>query len=125
MEAVRKGVIPAECSFNGNEGHWWEILYFQASSLEMDAQDWNVMKSFVKQAEIAGVVVPGSCQDLFSARELRKEFENDRCVLTSVLDDLFQYLYALCFFRMRNLRRTYALFTRPPRRSFEYKATKI
>jgi len=35
------------------------------------------MKILVKEAEKAGVIAPGSGQDLFSARELKKEFKNE------------------------------------------------
>lgn len=57
----------------------------------MGADDWNIMKMMVKEAETAGVIAAGSEQGLFSGRELEKEFTKETCMLKSALDDIFDH----------------------------------
>lgn len=91
MEAVCKGELPDNPSFDGNELHWWKTTYFQAASFEMGDPDFNIMIALMNEAETSGLIVNGSAQDLFCARELKKQLRKDIYMLTSAIEHLFHH----------------------------------
>lgn len=57
----------------------------------MGDRHWNIMGSLVNEAEEAGDIAPGSGQDLFCSRELKKELKKDTCMLTSAIEHSWKH----------------------------------
>lgn len=87
MEAMQAGEIARESTFNSNQLHWWETLYFPVFDLTMGEHDW---KRMVKAAEVAGLIDIAGGRTLFWVLVLKKEFKKDTCMRKK----LMQYLYS-------------------------------
>lgn len=77
---MQAGEIAGESTFNGNQLHWRENLYFPVSDLNMAEHDWDIVKRMVQAAEAAGVIDIGGGHTLFSVLERKKEFKKGTCL---------------------------------------------
>lgn len=87
--AVREGAVPRDRKYKNSEVFWWDNLCDKASSLEMGAEDINLVLKFIKEAEASGILAVG-CAELFKkAHDLKKELKMEINFLSNTIVDLY------------------------------------
>lgn len=87
MAAVRAGVVPRERKYKKDQEYWWNNLYDKASSLEMGADDMNLVSKFIKEAEVTGII-DRSCAEVFK-KDIKKKSKSEINLLSTTIVDLY------------------------------------